>query len=84
MSILLNDIEYGVLMAPAVCVCVLKKLPYEPVAVFPYTPPPPVELTVTCPKPFVGDKVMFDPASNRVTPPFKAYEAVVVVPHVTH
>jgi len=32
---------------------------------------------VTCPKPFVGDKVMFGPASNRVTPPFKAYEAVV-------
>jgi hypothetical protein len=31
---------------------------------------------VTCPNPFVGDNVMFGPASNCVTPPFKAYEAV--------
>jgi len=35
-----------------------------------------VALTVTCPKPFVGDRVTFGPANNCVTPPFKAYEAL--------
>ena len=32
---------------------------------------------MTCPNPFVGDNVIFCPASNWVTPPFKAYDDVV-------
>jgi hypothetical protein len=35
-----------------------------------------VALTVTWPKPFVGDKEIFGPASNCVTPPFAAYDAL--------
>jgi hypothetical protein len=36
--------------------------------------PPPLELIVTTPKPFVGDIVTFVPATIEVTPPFKAYD----------
>jgi len=42
-------------------------------------PPPAVELTVTCPNPFIGDSVIFGPANSCVTPPFKAYDAVVAL-----
>jgi len=39
--------------------------------------PPPVELIVTWPKPLVGDNVIFGPASNWVTPPLEAYDALI-------